>query len=256
MVDLHSHIIPRLDDGARTLEDSVEMCRLAAADGIDTMVATPHRFNGVHPDPPVDELRNRFHEVQQAVGNSVRLVLGCELHFTHQIVEQVCESGEAVPINGGPYLLIEFPHPAIPAGCEKPLYALMSAGFRPIIAHPERNFEVQNRPDRYYNLSELGLLSQVDAGSLLGKFGKKAEATARLLVECNLVHAVSSDTHSPRHRRPGLSAARAHVTTLAGAETAHALFDANPRAIVDGAPIPHRPEPLVPGVARKRFRFF
>ncbi|HQR39292.1 MAG TPA: phosphotransferase [Blastocatellia bacterium] len=256
MVDLHAHIIPGLDDGAKTLEDSVDMCRQAAADGTEIMVATPHRFDGVHANPPVEELRSRLDEVQQAVGDSIRLVLGCELHFTHQIVEQLCESREAIPINGGPYVLVEFPPFAIPAGCENAIYGMMSAGFKPVIAHPERNHEVQERPDRYYNLAELGLLGQIDAGSLLGKFGRPAEQTARLLLECNLGHAVSSDTHSPRRRRPGLSAAREHVRTLVGDETATALFDTNPRAIVHGQPVPHRPEPVIPRAAKKRWLFF
>jgi protein-tyrosine phosphatase len=117
MVDLHSHILAGTDDGAATLEDAVEMCRQAAADGTDTMVATPHRFDGVHDDPPLAVLRARLAELQQAVGDTIRIVLGCELHFTHGIVEQLCENRDAVSINDGPYVLIEFPPFALPVGC-------------------------------------------------------------------------------------------------------------------------------------------
>src|SRR5262245_20757290 len=129
MVDLHAHILPNTDDGAATLEDAVEMCRQAAEDGADTIVATPHRFDGVHDNPPVDVLRERLAEVQRVGGNRIRLVLGCELHFTHAIVDQLCETRPAIPINGGPYVLIEFPPIAIPTGCESALYAITSAGF-------------------------------------------------------------------------------------------------------------------------------
>lgn len=256
MVDLHSHILPGTDDGAATLEDAVEMCRLAADDGVDTMVATPHRFDGVHDNPPVDVLRERLAELQSAVGDTIRLVLGCELHFTHGIVEQLCESHDALPINDGPYVLIEFPHFSLPAGCENPIYRLRSAGFIPLIAHPERNLTVQEKPERFYNLAELGLYGQIDSASLLGKFGKEAEQTARLLLQCNLGHAISSDTHSPRRRRPGLSKARDIAKSIVGEEAANALVDANPRAVVEGQPLPYTPEPSVPRAKRSRWFFF
>ena len=257
MVDLHSHILPDTDDGAATLEDAVEMCRLAAEDGTEVMVATPHRFDGVHEDPPVRVLRERLARLQAAVGSSLRLVLGCELHFTHAIVEQLCETREAVSINDGPYVLVEFPPFAIPPGCEGPIYQLSSAGFRPVIAHPERNRGVQERPDRYYNLQELGLLSQIDGASLLGKFGRAAEATARVLLESNLAHAIGSDTHSPRRRRPGLSLAFKAARQIVGDEAARALVDANPRAIVEGQKrLPHAPDPVVPRSRKPRWYLF
>jgi protein-tyrosine phosphatase len=255
MVDLHSHILPGVDDGAATLDDAVAMCRMAADDGTDTMVATPHRFDGVHEDLPVDELRAKLAELQESVGASPRLVLGCELHFTHDIAERLIETREAISINDGPYVLVEFPPFAIPTGCETALYKLTSAGFKPIIAHPERNRAVQEKPERYYNLAELGLLSQIDAASLLGKFGRAAESAARILLECNLVHAISSDTHSPRRRKPGMSRSRAVARRLVGEEAAAAYVDANPRAIVDGAPIPFAPEPVVPRTRRRWLLF-
>lgn len=256
MVDLHSHILPGTDDGATSLEDAVEMCRQAAADGTDTMVATPHRFDGVHENPPVATLRERLAELQRAVGDAIRLVLGCELHFTHGIVEQLCETREAISINDGPYVLVEFPPFAIPAGCEHAIYQLSSAGFVPLIAHPERNRVVQEKPERFYNLAELGLYGQIDTASLLGKFGKEAEATARLLLECHLGHALSSDSHSPRRRRPGLSRALEVARDLVGEEAASALVDANPRAIVDGRALPYAPDPSVPGAKRRRWYIF
>jgi protein-tyrosine phosphatase len=256
MVDLHSHILPGTDDGAVSLEDAVEMCHQAAADGADTMVATPHRFDGVHDNPPVEVLRDRLAELQRAVGDRIRLVLGCELRFTHGIVEQLVETREALPINDGPYVLIEFPPFALPAGCERAIYQIASAGYVPLIAHPERNRTVQEKPERFYNLAELGLYGQIDAASLLGKFGKEAEATARLLLECNLGHAISSDTHSPRRRRPGLSKACEVAKGIVGEEAAASLVDANPRAVVEGRPLPHAPEPTVPRAKRSRWYIF
>lgn len=256
MVDLHSHILPGTDDGAATFEDAVEMCRQAAADGTDTMVATPHRFDGVHDNEPASVLRERLAELQRAVGDALRLVLGCELHFTHDVAERLCDTREAISINDGPYVLVEFPPSALPVGCENAIYKISSGGFIPVIAHPERNRTVQERPERFYNLAELGLFGQIDTASLLGKFGKEAEATARLLLECHLGHALASDSHSPRRRRPGLSAARAVARDLVGEEAAAALVDANPRAMVEGHALPYAPDPVVPRAKRRRWYIF
>ena len=255
MVDLHSHIIPGIDDGAKTMTDAVAMCRMAADDGVDTMVATPHRFDGVYDNLPAAELRRRLAAVQEAVGPVPRLVLGCELLFGHDIVEKLCETREALPINDGPYVLIEFPSTGIPLHCEPTLYNVASAGFKPLIAHPERNRHVQERPDRFYNLTELGLFVQIDGASLLGKFGPSAEATARVLLQCNLVHAIGSDTHSPRRRRPGISRARDVAASIVGAEAAAAYVDSNPRAIVEGERVPFAPDPIPPRHRRRWFLF-
>lgn len=256
MVDLHSHILYGVDDGAATLDDAIEMAGQAAADGTEVMVATPHRFDGIHDNHPVEMLRERLAEIQTAVGDSIRLVLGCELHFTHAVVEQLVETGEAWGINGGPYVLLEFPPFTIPHGCEHAIYHLTSHGFRPLIAHPERNRMVQEKPEHFYNLAELGLYGQLDSASLFGKFGKEALATAKTLLRSNLVHAISSDTHSPRHRRPGLSAAYGVARGLVGEEAARALVDDNPRAVVEGQPLPYVPEASPPNARRNRWIFF
>lgn len=256
MIDLHSHILPGTDDGAKTLEDAVEMCRQAAADGTTTMVATPHRFDGVYKSEPVDVLRRRLAELQQAVGPNPRLVLGCELHFTHDIVRHLIEAKDAITINDGPYVLIEFPPFAIPTGCEPVIYQIISAGFRPIIAHPERNIAIQDRPERYFNLSELGLYSQIDSASLLGKFGREAQTTAQRLLECNLCHAISSDAHSPRRRRPGLSRVYEVARDLVGDDVARALVIDNPQAVVDGEPLPYVPDAIPKPAKHSRWSFF
>lgn len=253
MIDLHTHILHGIDDGAETFEDAVAMCKLAAADGTEVMVATPHRFDGIHENHPIGLLQERLARIQEAVGDSIRLVLGCELHFTHAVVEQLCETGEGWGINDGPYVLLELPPFSIPHGCEHAIYKLTSHGFRPIIAHPERNRTIQEKPESFYNLAELGLYAQLDSASLFGKFGKDAQAAARLLLKNNLIHAISSDTHSPRRRRPGLSQAFAVARDAVGDEHARALVFDNPRAVVDGLPLPYVPDATSPRARRSRW---
>lgn len=254
-VDIHTHILAGVDDGPRTLEDAVAMAHIAAEDGTDTIVATPHRFDGNHAMMPAAQLHERLAQLREAVGSSVRIVLGSEVRFTHEIVKHLCVSREALTINGGSYALVEMPPVGIPAGCERLVYELSSAGIKIVISHPERNRAVQERPDRYYNFTELGILSQIDGASLLGKFGSHAEATARLLLECRMAHAIASDGHSPRRRRPVLSEALEVARRVAGDAYAEALVDANPRAMVEDRPLPFAPEPIVPA-SRKRRWFF
>jgi protein-tyrosine phosphatase len=256
MVDIHTHVLPGIDDGPGSLEDAAEMVLMAARDGTDTIVATPHRFDSVHPMPGVAELRESLARLQAAVGETVRLVLGSEVRFTHQIVEHICVTREAPTINGGSYALVEMPPFDLPAGCEGPIYELSSAGIRVVIAHPERNRAVQERPDRFYNFMELGIYGQVDSASLLGRFGKASEATARVLLECNMAHAIASDGHSPRRRKPVMSAAVEVASNLIGGEAARALVDANPRAMVEDRPLPHTPESVPPSSRRRRWFLF
>jgi protein-tyrosine phosphatase len=242
MIDLHTHVIFGLDDGAATLDMSVEMCRQSVADGVEVLVATPHRVNGVHPDVPVAELQRRLYEIRTVVGDSVRLELGCELHVTHTLVEDI-RSGHAPTIAGGPWVLIEFPPLQVPHGIENAIYELASSGYKLLVAHPERNRDVQRRMGRFINLMELGLYCQLDAASVLGRFGKEAMEAARFLLDCNRAHAIASDCHSPTRRRPRLSEAFRAARNQVGEEYARALVVDNPRAIVEGRSLPYMPEP-------------
>lgn len=256
MVDIHSHILPEVDDGARNIGEAVEMCRLSARDGVRVMVATPHAHDGLHRTHEPAHLHKKVDELNGLLAGRPRIVLGCELRFTHASVNHICGDKSAPTIAGGPYALIEFPHTVIPVGSGRVMFELMSNDIRPVVAHPERNQLLMSEPERFYELVEMGVLGQLDAGSILGKFGKKVEETARVMLEHGLVHIIASDCHNTRNRLPGLSSAVAAVAEVVGNELADAMANVNPAAVVDGGAVPVRPEPAYPAKKRKKWLLF
>jgi protein-tyrosine phosphatase len=255
MIDIHSHILPQVDDGSHSLNESVDMCRMAADDGVSTMVATPHAYDGVHKTHHPDFLRAKVDELNKELKGKPRIVLGCELRFTHEVVKQLCKTRTAPTIDGGPYALVEFPHAVVPPGSEHPLFELLSNQITPIIAHPERNMMLMSEPERFYELVSIGVLGQMDTGSITGQFGKKVQQTARILLENGLIHFIASDCHNTRNRLPGMSAAVAATAEIVGNDYAHAMADGNPGAVVEGKPIPMNPIATIPQ-KKRRWLFF
>jgi protein-tyrosine phosphatase len=256
MIDIHSHILHQVDDGPQTLEESIEMCRLSAADGVGVMVATPHAFDSVHTTHNPAVLRLKVDELNAALGGGPRVELGCELRFTHDVVSQVCVKNTAPRLAGGPYVLVEFPHMVVPLGAERVFYELLSNNVMPIIAHPERNRVLMSDPEHFFSLVEMGVLGQVDSGSVMGQFGSKIQQTARIMLEHGLIHIIASDCHNTRNRLPGLSAAVQEVSNILGEEGARSISVGNPGAVVEGKPIPWKPAASPPIKKRKRWFFF
>jgi protein-tyrosine phosphatase len=255
MIDIHSHILPEVDDGARSLEESLEMCRLSASDGIEVIVATPHAHDNVHKTHDPQFLRRKVDELNERLKGEPKIVLGCELRFTHDVVNHVCLEKTAPTIDGGPYVLVEFPHQVVPLGSSRALFELMSNQIRPIIAHPERNHLLMAEPERFYELVEMGALGQMDTGSVTGQFGKKVEQAARVMLECGLIHFIASDCHNTRNRLPGMSDAVQATAEIVGLDYARAIAKDNPGAVIEGKPIPVRPT-AAPPKKKKRWLFF
>src|SRR5262245_36138982 len=137
MIDIHSHILPGLDDGARSLSEALQMARIAAEDGITQMVCTPHVFNGLSGNQEPSEIRTRVASLQEAIGgNGPRLLPGNEVHFSHQILPKVRENG-VLRLNDWNYMLVEFPMLTVPVGARELFEELLLMGVRPILVHPE-----------------------------------------------------------------------------------------------------------------------
>src|SRR5258708_3915968 len=179
MIDIHSHILPEIDDGSRSLEESVKMAEIAAADGIEQMVATPHLFNGISDDPEPAEIVDLVAALQAAVGGKIKIVPGCEVHVVHDVAERV-KSHRVTPINRCNYLLVEFPQMSVPVGADDIFYKLQLQGIHPILVHPERNLQLQKHPELVAQYASRGVYMQVTAMSMSGEFGLAAKKCAEL----------------------------------------------------------------------------
>jgi protein-tyrosine phosphatase len=269
MIDLHAHILPGLDDGAETLDESIEMCWLSYQDGIRTIVATPHILPGIYKNNR-STILTKLHELNTALlkfgvqssefvaKNSdtmtqrlndpmtgLKLLPGADVHFSFDML-QLCENGEIMTVNdNGRYLMVEFDFQGIPYRGEEVLFQLIMHGIIPIITHPERNLEIARSPNRYYEIIKMGCLGQVTAMSLTGGFGSGVRLVAEKLLKNRLVHIIASDTHSINGRPPILSTALRATEKIVGKEEAQKMVTEYPEAVIEGRR-PNVPKPLSP----------
>ncbi|NOU64539.1 tyrosine protein phosphatase [Paenibacillus sp. LMG 31461] len=206
MIDIHSHILPDLDDGASDLEQAVHMARAAVEQGIHTVIATPHHENGRFTNDAtlVVEQVKLFQEELNNRNISLHIHPGQEIRVYRGLIDDV-EAGRTTTLDGSRYLLMEFPSDRIPAGIDEVMHELLLLDIVPIIAHPERNREIAQDPTKLLELVQLGALSQVTAHSLLGHFGKSIESLSFDLCRNNLAHFISSDAHNLTNRGFALS---------------------------------------------------
>jgi len=243
MVDIHCHILPETDDGAISLEEAVVMCRAAVEDGIKTIVATPHMFDGVHETPDKETILRRISTVVEASDGCIEIVPGGEVRYSYEIFQEANDAQARIRLNGSSYMLLEFPYHSVPPNIEMTIFQILNSGITPVIAHPERNRRIQENPQTLADLVERGALAQLDAGSLTKSFGPLAYETARKIVEAGLAHFLATDAHHQDRRRPILSASVAVAEQWGGQAYAHAMVEANPLALIKNQVIPYQPEP-------------
>src|SRR5271170_4725775 len=249
VIDIHCHILPEVDDGPKSWDAAVEMCRMAAADGITHSVATPHAndryaYDRAYLSGLLGQLREKLRE-QIGPELQLRLSLGCDFHFSFENLERVLEQPHNYTIDDTSYLLIELSNYSVPVRLSECFTRLGDRGLTPILTHPERNPILQQTPQRVVEWAEQGCLIQVTASALTGFWGERPETVARWLLDHSAVHILASDAHDTKRRIPNLSAARAVAEKIAGAEYADALVEGNPGAIVAGTAIPFCPRPVL-----------
>jgi protein-tyrosine phosphatase len=254
MVDLHCHILPGLDDGAKTMEDSLAMAEMAIADGTTHLVATPHSSNEYSFD--FGRVRRLCDELQEKVGDRLKLATGCDFHLNPENLAALRQDAPRFCINQKDYLLVEFNEFSIPPVMDQMLHDLQLSGLHPIVTHPERNAILRSDPERLANWVRHGCFAQVTGGSLQGFFGEGARQDAQHWIEQGWIHFVSSDGHNINNRVPKLHAAFQAVKELFGEEKAEALLVGNPLAAFEGRLLPHIPEIADAATPRKRKRFF
>ncbi len=245
MIDIHCHALAGVDDGAESFEVSVTMCKMAAADGISHLVATPHSDYHYELQPELN--RNKLAELQAAVGETPKLLLGCDFHLSYENLQRLPKHRADFTINGGNYLLVELAEMFVPQQIEQVFYEIQLAGLNPILTHPERNRIVRGRPELVSDWVGRGVLVQLTAQSYTGSFGREAKHFSELWLEQGLVHFFATDAHDLKHRPPILSACYQKLFDARGKEMAELLLVRNPEAVIQGLPLPPGPQPAAPG---------
>jgi protein-tyrosine phosphatase len=261
MVDIHCHILPQLDDGAKSLDEALEMAEMAIEDGITHVVATPHanseyRFN-------FETVREKRNELQAKIGSRLQLATGCDFHLNVENLEAIRACPTNYSINQKRYLLVEFADFAIPPKAEEALHSLQLLGLSPIITHPERNRLIRSQPQRLWGWLRQGCYIQVTAQSLLGVWGESTKRQVEEWLDQKIVHFFASDAHNTGQRPLHLGEAFRVVEARWGKSLAESLFHENPLAALEGRDLTYlpgltsEPDRLGPPVRRrKRFIFF
>ena len=239
MIDLHAHILPGLDDGVSTVEEARELARRAVADGITAIAATPHVRDDYPTTPAQMEAAVRDLRQELRVADiAVEILPGGEIALDRLGLLDREDLLRFSLAQSGRYLLVEFPYVGWPLALETSLWKVRAAGLVPIVAHPERNREVQERPDLLAPLVAAGTLVQVTAASLDGRLGRSSQRTAVALLKDGTAHLIASDAHGSAIREAGLADAFAAVGDV---QLARYLTDEVPAAIVAGDALPIRP---------------
>ncbi|HSW48942.1 MAG TPA: CpsB/CapC family capsule biosynthesis tyrosine phosphatase [Bryobacteraceae bacterium] len=249
MIDIHSHILPGLDDGSPDMAESVAMAKLAAECGTTDLVASPHADLQYAFDPAIVE--RKIAELTEAAGGVIRIHYGCDFHLHYENVQDALANPSKYAVNHKNYVLVELSELLVLKTADDVLERMRAAGMIPIITHPERNTVLQHRLEKLQAWAGNGCLIQVTGQSLLGRFGRKAHAFSVELLRRNLAHFVASDGHDCQNRPPRLDDSFAWVRDQFGAGAADRLFTANPAAVLAGEDLP--PEDSGAGTAPRKW---
>lgn len=234
MIDLHCHMLPGVDDGAADLAVSLEMARIAVADGISTVVCTPHILPTVYDNsgPTICLAVSRLQAALTQAKIPLHVLPGADVHIAPDLVEGL-RSGRLLSVAGSRYLLFEPPHHVLPPRLQDCVFGLMTAGYVPILTHPERLTWIEQHYDVIQQLASKGMLMQITGGSVTGRFGRRARHWAERMLDDGLVDLLATDAHDTRARPPRLSEARQLVVERCGDEEATKMVLARPQAILD-----------------------
>ncbi len=255
MIDIHCHILPGLDDGAQSLDEAVEMARIAEKDGIEKIVATPHLFRGsyMHEDLSIiEDKRKELNKTLKVNNIHVEILNGAEVYIVHNLIDEIRKNRDYLVLNKSAYMFVEFPSEHIFPGVQKLFFELMREDIIPVIAHPERNSVFVRHPSLLYELVQMGATVQANRGSFLGVYGKETEEAVLRFLELNLIHFIASDGHNTHSLVPRISEAVMRVEAEVGDERARALVVDNPKAVLEDRELPFFTEAVNPDKKEKK----
>lgn len=234
MIDIHSHILPGIDDGAQDEQASIEMAKQAVAEGIKKVIATPHHKNGHYENKKESILKHVeiLNEILMEESIPLTILPGQELRINGDVLTDY-EADELLTLNQTKYLFIEFPSGHVPRYAEQLLYDIQMKGLIPVIVHPERNQELITSPNMLYQFVKKGALTQVTAASVTGNFGKKIKKFSHQIIEANLTHFIASDAHNVTTRSFKMQQAYDEIQKKYGVDMMY-MFMENAELLIEG----------------------
>ena len=259
MIDIHCHILPEVDDGSRSLNESIEMAMIAKEQGITKIVNTSH----YHPDfryKKGEELLKELEDFNNVLKENmidIEVLIGNEIYYTKDLIKEIDEL-DFYTLNNSRYILIELPPTNFPKDLCNIVYELKEKNYIPVFAHVERYREVQEKPELIYEVINAGAIIQVNSHSILGKSGKELQKVCNTLLNRNMVHVVGTDAHSSKRRTPIFLDAYKYVSEKYSKEMADDLFIKNNNAIINNEalnlPKPYKEEQKKKGFLKKLFK--
>lgn len=251
MIDLHSHILPGVDDGAQSFDDAIAIAKMAVADGIKVMACTPHFMPGLYDNDAADirfrVLRLREHFSSEGI--ALTLVVGGDAHIRPDFVNAL-QNRKILTLNDSRFVLFEPPHVTMPQRFEELLFNIQMSGYVPILTHPERFKWIEGNYAVFRNLARSGVWMQLTAGSLTGRFGKRSQYWAKKMLAEGLVSIIATDTHNVTSRPPLLAEAMTVAQGEVGLDEARHLVVTRPLCVLDNSPLESVPPILVPYAAK------
>ena len=250
LIDLHCHILPGIDDGAPDLDTALEMARMAVADGITVTACTPHIYPGLYENDG-DGIRAAIVELQgelDRAGIALRLVEGADVHLAPDLVAGL-KAGRVPSLAGSRYFLFEPPHHVAPPRIEDSAFALLAAGYVPVVTHPERLSWIDTHYDVFKRMAHAGCWMQLTAGAVTGRFGRRVKHWSERLLDDGIVHLLATDAHNLGSRAPRLAEARDAVARRLGEEEATHLVLTRPQGVLDNLAPAKLPPPPAPAAA-------
>jgi len=254
MIDLHSHLLYGVDDGAKDSEMSLKMARQYLENGFTDVVCSPH-YLGEGKSKTVDEIKASFKSLELLLeenGIELNLHLGNEVYISLDLITDL-ENGKYLTINDSKYILIEFPANDIPLYTDDIFYELQIKGYIPIIAHPERNAKIIHDPNVLYKFLNKGVLAQLNLHSLIGLYGERTYKTAKKLLDHNLIQFVGTDSHSDRVRSPKVSDALKKLENVISKDDFVKLTEINPKKVLENESV--EPENIIDFNKKSIFNF-
>lgn len=259
MIDLHSHILPGIDDGPKTLEQSLDLAVLYRNAGFTKVVATPHWVPGTSWTPSIELIHQRIALLRDSLESKhigIQVYAGMEIALDVNL-DDLLINKHLLTLAGSPYVLIESPFQRLPLGWEQMFFTIMAKGYRIVLAHPERCLQLFSNPELYGDVIDAGVFFQVNYDSFLGHYGKKESETAFYLLKKGYIHFLATDSHDPLQRHPGnaLKAVKVLEKTI-DAKAIEILTRINPEHVINGEPLEKTASVDFLPKSRKRWRWY